>query len=163
MGHSGAQIEMSKGSTRVAEDVGEDVGGPEIGAKHEARDLSLGGVVAGLGSSVNKCGERVVAEGASPKAQQVAWANRINVGALGALVLVFLEQPDDGRRFKRLRARGCSSSPSPSSQVMTQTCPKDGEGRSCMASSVPGRTLCSVRWEGGDGAQGRRCARRIRP
>ena len=41
----------------------EEVGGPEIGPKDEVRDLSLGGVVAGLGSSVNNCGGRVVVVG----------------------------------------------------------------------------------------------------
>ena len=43
-----------EGSVRVAE------GGPEICAREEARDLSLGGAVGGLGSSVNKCSDRVV-------------------------------------------------------------------------------------------------------
>ena len=52
-----------EGSVRVAEGGGEDVGGPEIGGRDEARDLTLGGAVAGLRSSVNKCSDRVVAAG----------------------------------------------------------------------------------------------------
>ena len=48
------------GSVRVAEGGSEDVGGPKISARDEARHLSLGGVVAGLGSSVNKSGDRVL-------------------------------------------------------------------------------------------------------
>ena len=52
-----------EGSVRVAEGGSEDVGGPKIGAREEARHLSLGGVVTGLGTRVNKCGDRVLASG----------------------------------------------------------------------------------------------------
>ena len=65
----------------------------------------------------------------------------------GALVLVHLKQllmdarvyasGDERLIFKRLRAKG-----SPSSGVVPRACLRDGEGRSCIASSVPERTLC---------------------
>ena len=42
---------------------GEDIGGPEVSARDEARNLGLSGVVTGLSSGVNKCGDRVVAAG----------------------------------------------------------------------------------------------------
>ena len=48
---------------------GEDVGGPEISAGVEARNLGVSGIVTGLSSSVDECGDRVVA-----RPQQVAWA-----------------------------------------------------------------------------------------
>ena len=59
--------------------------------------------------------------------------------------------------FMRFRARGCSSSPSPSSGVVPRACRREGMGRSCMASSVPERTLRQS-------ARGlRRCARHTLP
>ena len=48
---------------RVVEGRGEDVSGPEICAEDEARNLSLGGAVAGLSRGVHKCSDRVVATG----------------------------------------------------------------------------------------------------
>ena len=50
-----------QGSVRVAEGGGEDIGGPEITARDEAKNLGLGGVIAGLGSSMDKCGDCTVA------------------------------------------------------------------------------------------------------
>ena len=52
-----------QGSVRVAEGGGEDVGGPEIGARGEARKLSLGSAIAGLRRRVHTCSDRVVAAG----------------------------------------------------------------------------------------------------
>ena len=57
-----------QGGVRVANG-GEDVGGPEISAKDDARNLGLGGVITGMGSSMDECGNRIVA---SARAQQVA-------------------------------------------------------------------------------------------
>ena len=52
-----------QGGVRVAKGRSEDVGGPETSAGSEAGNIGLSGVIAGLGSSVNKCGDRVVAAG----------------------------------------------------------------------------------------------------
>ena len=43
-----------QGGARVAGG-GEDVGRPEIGARDEDRNLGLGGVIAELGSGMDKC------------------------------------------------------------------------------------------------------------
>ena len=48
-----------RGGVRVAK----GVGGPEVCAWDEARNLGLSGVVTGLSSGVNECGDRVVAAG----------------------------------------------------------------------------------------------------
>ena len=48
---------------RVAESGGEDVAGPEVGARNEARNLCFGSVVTRLSSGVNLGGELVVAAG----------------------------------------------------------------------------------------------------
>ena len=42
---------------------GEEIGGPEIGARDEAEHLSLGSAVAGLSRGVHNCSDRVVAAG----------------------------------------------------------------------------------------------------
>ena len=91
---------------------------------------------------------------------RVAEFQKPRVGAPGAIVLVHLEQPVMDARvqaatrawiFKRLRARGCSSSPSPSSGGMTQACLRDGEDRSCMASSVPEKDVAPLELPFGQG------------
>ena len=50
-----------QGGVRVAEDEREDVGGPEMSATDEAGNLGLNSVITRLGSSKNKCGDRLVA------------------------------------------------------------------------------------------------------
>ena len=52
-----------EGGVRVAEGGGGDVGGPEVSARDEAGNLSLGSAVAGLSRSVHKCSDRVVTAG----------------------------------------------------------------------------------------------------
>ena len=49
-----------QGSARVAKGGSEDVGGPQIGAKDEARNLGLSSVVTGLSSSVSQGGDLAV-------------------------------------------------------------------------------------------------------
>ena len=50
-------------SRAVYESGGEDVGGPEVGTRDEARNLGLSGVIPGLSCGVNECGDRVVTAG----------------------------------------------------------------------------------------------------
>ena len=52
-----------EGGVRVAEDRGEEVGGPEVSARDETGNFSLGSAVVGLSRSVHKCSDRVVAAG----------------------------------------------------------------------------------------------------
>ena len=52
-----------EGGVRIAEGRGEDVSGPEIGARDEAKNLCLDSAVAGLSRGLHKCSDRVVAAG----------------------------------------------------------------------------------------------------
>ena len=69
-----------QGSARVAKGGGEHVGGPEISARDEAGNLGLSGVIAGLGSSANWCGGRVVAGAVS---REPVWQATQGTGSLG--------------------------------------------------------------------------------
>ena len=70
LGVRGADRDV-EGRERVAEGEGEDVGGSEVGARNEARNLRLCSAITGLSRSMHKCGDRVVA---ASKVQQMAWA-----------------------------------------------------------------------------------------
>ena len=58
----GEQIEMSRAAYALPRGGGEDVNGPEVSARDEARNLGLSSVVTGL-SSVDDGGDRVVTAG----------------------------------------------------------------------------------------------------
>ena len=77
------------GGVRVAKGGSEDVGRPEVGAKDEARNLSLSSVVTGL-SSVKEEGDRVVtssslAQGAAGgmSSREPVWQAAPGTGSLG--------------------------------------------------------------------------------
>ena len=71
-----------RGGERVAKGGSNDVGGPEVGARDEARNLHLSSVIPALSSSVNEGSDRIVAtsgvaqgaaDGASPGSQSGRW------------------------------------------------------------------------------------------
>ena len=106
-----------QGGVRIAEGGGEDVGGREVGARDEARNLGLSGVV--LSSGMNECGDRDVA--ASGLAQGAAG------GVDGARRIVKVGGPSQRTPQSRDRVRGGIEPPQPGVVDLRST--KFGEPR----------------------------------
>ena len=62
-----------QGGVPASKSGGEDVGGPEVGARDEARNLGLSGVVTGLSGNMNEGGDRVVATSSLAQGATVDW------------------------------------------------------------------------------------------